>query len=71
MRESLPTVSAFEGLLSGMYPDVLLQVVFEFECFPTFRTLELAQVRAFVVADHVTLKTVNVRKSFITGRADL
>ena len=54
-----------------MNPDVFFEVVLELECFPTFRTLELAQVGALVMGDHVTLEAVDVSERFVTHLAHL
>lgn len=58
-------VWTFKGFLSTVDPDVLLQMVLEFECLATLWTLELAQVCAFVMTDHVPLQTVNISKGLV------
>ena len=60
MAEALAAVGALEWLLPGVDADVLLQVVLELEGLHTLRTLELAQLQALFVTDHVTLQTVDV-----------
>lgn len=54
MRESFGTIVTDKWLFSGMDPNVFLQVVFEFERLPTFRTPELAEDLR-VVARRVSL----------------
>ena len=46
MGESLATVLALEGLLAGVDPLVLLEVMLELESFATVGALELSQVGA-------------------------
>lgn len=46
-------------------------MMFELESFFTLRTFEFPEDGAFVVADHVTLQTVNVGERFVAHRARL
>ena len=64
MAEVLVAVGTLERFLSIVDPYVLLQKMFELERLPTLRTFELPGIRRLDMADHVTLKTVNVGKSF-------
>lgn len=50
---------------------MFFQMVFELEGFTTFRTLELTEVCTFIMADHVTLQTVNIGEGLVTDCADL
>ncbi len=58
-------------VLTGMYANVLLEVVFELERLGARRALELAQVGRLVMADHVALQTVHVCERLLTHLAHL
>ena len=45
--------------------------MFELEGLVALWTLELAQIRALIVANHVALKAVDVRKRLIANRTNL
>lgn len=71
MGEFLPAVGAFEGFLSAVYSEVLLEVMLELEGFIAIVALELAQLRALVVADHVPLQPIHVREALVAYLACL
>ena len=64
MAEALVAVGTLERFLPTMDPYVLLQMMFELERLPTLRTFKLPEIRRLVMADHVTLETVNVGEGF-------
>lgn len=71
VRELLPAIPTLEGLLSTVYPEVLLKVMFELERLVAVVTLELAEKRALVVTDHVPLQTVHVGEALVADLAGL
>lgn len=71
VRESLAAVVASEGLLAGMDPHVLLEVVLELEGLVALLALKLPQQRTLVVADHVPLQAVHVREGLVADAAGL
>lgn len=71
VRESLAAVVASEGLLAGMDPHVLLEVVLELEGLVALLALKLPQQRTLVVADHVPLQAVDVREGLVADAAGL
>ena len=71
MAEALSAVSALEGLLPAVDADVLFEMVLELEGLAALGTLELAQIGALVVTDHVTLKAVDVCERLVADLADL
>lgn len=71
MGELLPTVGAFEGFFSAVYSEVFLQVMFELEGFIAIVTLELTELRALVVADHVPLQAIHICKALMADLACL
>ena len=58
--EALAAVGALEGLLARVDAHVLLEVVLELERLAALGALELAEVGALVVRDHVALQAVDV-----------
>lgn len=71
MRKLLSAVGTFEWLLPAVNAQVLLQVMLELEGLVAVVALELAQLCALVMTDHVTLESVHVGEALVANLACL
>lgn len=67
----LSAVGTFERLLTAVYSQVLLQVMFKFKSFITIVAFEFPQQGALVVANHVPLQSVHVGEALVADLACL
>lgn len=68
MGEPFKAVFTFKGFLSAVNPLVLLEMMFELECFAALVTLEPSKDVGFLVGNHVALKAVDVGEFFVAHR---
>lgn len=71
MGEFLSAVSAFEGFLSAVYSEVLLEMMLELESFIAIVALELTEPCALVVTNHVPLQPIHIREALVADLACL
>lgn len=69
VRKTFAAIGALEWLLTRMDPDMLLEVMFKFEGLVTVGALEFAQSSRFVMADHVSLQTIDVGEVLMANTA--
>lgn len=71
MRKSLAAVITTKWLFAGMYAHMFLKMMLKFESFITLIAFEFAQESRLVMADHVTLQTIDIGESFVANFATL
>ena len=69
MGESLLAKLALKGFVSRVNPHVLLQVMLELESLSTIGAFESSQDSRLIVADHMSLKSVDVCKVLLAHLA--
>lgn len=71
MGEFFPAVGAFKRFLSAVYSKMFFEVMLELESFITVVALELTELRALVMTDHVPLQAIHVCEALVADLACL